>query len=94
MKAIEIIQSGEAGDTGQLRVMDAPVPVPRQGEVLIKVHAAGVNRPDVLQRRGRYYPPAGASAIPGLEVAGVIAGGDLEGSGFAMGDRVCALLQG
>lgn len=94
MKAIEIVQSGNAGDTGQLQMVDLPVPVPRSGEVLIRVYAAGINRPDVLQRRGRYYAPAGASEIPGLEVAGVIVGGALEGSEFKMGDRVCALLQG
>lgn len=94
MKAIEIIQTGNPGDPGTLSMTDAPVPVPRPGEVLIRVHAAGVNRPDVLQRRGRYSAPDGASAIPGLEVAGVIVGGETEGSGFATGDRVCALLQG
>lgn len=94
MKAIEIVQSGNAGDTGQLQMTDLPVPVPRPGEVLIRVHAAGINRPDVLQRRGSYRAPTGASEIPGLEVAGVIAGGVLDGSGFQMGDRVCALLQG
>jgi NADPH2:quinone reductase len=94
MKAIEIIQSGNAGDAGQLQMIDLPVPVPRPGEMLIRVHAAGVNRPDVLQRRGRYHAPTGASEIPGLEVAGVVAGGELEGSGFRTGDKVCALLQG
>lgn len=94
MKAIEIVQSGHTGDTGQLQMIDLPVPIARRGEMLIRVHAAGINRPDVLQRRGRYNAPTGASEIPGLEVAGVVAGGELEGSGFKMGDKVCALLQG
>ena len=94
MKAIEIVQSGSTGDTGQLQMIDLPVPLPRPGEMLIRVHAAGINRPDVLQRRGRYRAPTGASEIPGLEVAGIVAGGELEGSGFKTGDRVCALLQG
>ncbi len=73
-----------------------PVPRPGPGEVLIAVAAAGVNRPDVLQRMGRYPPPPGASDIPGLEVAGVIAafGPDLAQSGLAIGDPVCALVAG
>ncbi len=94
MRAIEIVQSGRAGDMGRLQVSDLPVPAPHAGEVLIQVHAAGVNRPDVLQRRGLYAPPLGASEIPGLEVAGVIVDGDLSGSEFSLGDKVCALVQG
>ncbi len=70
------------------------MPVPKAGEVLIRVHAAGVNRPDVLQRLGHYPVPAGASDLPGLEVAGEIVGGDLADSPFALGDMVCALVQG
>ena len=67
------------------------------GELLIRVAASGVNRPDVLQRKGHYAPPAGASDLPGLEVAGVIESGDaaaLAAAGFAVGDRVCALVAG
>jgi NADPH2:quinone reductase len=64
------------------------------GHVLIKVHAAGINRPDVLQRTGNYPVPKGASDLPGLEVAGEIVGGDVAGSPFAIGDMVCALVQG
>lgn len=71
-----------------------PLPQPGAGEVLIRVAAAGVNRPDVLQRMGRYPVPAGASEIPGLEVAGHIVAGDPAGSGFRIGDPVCALVQG
>jgi NADPH2:quinone reductase len=65
-----------------------------RGEVLIKIHAAGVNRPDVLQRTGHYPVPAGASELPGLEVAGEIVAGDLNGSKLQIGDMVCALVQG
>ena len=69
-----------------------PVAGPRQ--LLIKVHAAGINRPDVLQRTGNYPVPPGASDIPGLEVSGEVVGGDLADSGFRLGDMVCALAQG
>ncbi len=89
MQAISITQPG-APDV--LQVGELPMPVPGPGEVLIKVHAAGVNRPDVLQRQGHYAPPPGASLLPGLEVAGEIVGGDL--GPFALGDAVCALVQG
>ncbi|MEW6466227.1 MAG: NAD(P)H-quinone oxidoreductase [Pseudomonadota bacterium] len=74
-----------------------PVPVPAAGEVLIRVAASGVNRPDVLQRRGAYPPPPGASDLPGLEVAGEIVGGDaaaMAGAGLAHGMAVCALVAG
>lgn len=91
MRAIEISQPG---GPDVLQLCQRPQPLPQPGEVLIRVHAAGVNRPDVLQRLGRYPVPPGASDLPGLEVAGEIVGGDLDGSGFALGDRVCALVQG
>jgi NADPH2:quinone reductase len=74
-----------------------PDPVPGAGEMLVRVTASGINRPDVLQRKGAYAPPPGASDLPGLEVAGTIAGGDageLAAAGFALGDRVCALVAG
>lgn len=70
-----------------------PVPVPGAGEVLIMVAAAGVNRPDVLQRQGKYPPPPGASDIPGLEVSGTIVAAG-EGADMLVGQRVCALLAG
>ena len=91
MRAIEIIQPGAPE---VLKPCDRPMPVAKAGELLIKVHAAGVNRPDVLQRTGNYPVPPGASDIPGLEVAGEIVDGDLGGSGFSKGDMVCALVQG
>ncbi len=91
MRAIEIIQPGPADN---LKLCERPVPAVKAGEVLIKVHAAGINRPDVFQRLGHYAPPPGASDIPGLEVAGEIVDGDLAGSPFNKGDLVCALVQG
>lgn len=84
----------EAGGPEALILAEVPAPEPRPGEVLIKVAAAGVNRPDVLQRMGLYPPPPGASNIPGLEVAGEIA---RLGEGVTLwkpGDRVCALTAG
>src|SRR5690606_39439697 len=71
-----------------------PGPAAVPGEVLIKVSAAGVNRPDVFQRQGTYPPPPGASDLPGLEVAGEIVAGDAEAGGFKVGDKVCALVAG
>lgn len=94
MKAVEITQPG---GPDVLRLGERTVPVPGAGEVLIRVTASGVNRPDVFQRRGNYPPPPGASDIPGLEVAGVIEQGEasaLVASGFRLGDRVCALVAG
>jgi len=72
----------------------APVPQPRAGEVLIRVEAAGVNRPDIQQRRGLYPPPAGASPILGLEVAGTVAALAPDVTGLQLGERVCALVNG
>jgi NADPH2:quinone reductase len=94
MKAVEITHPG---NPDVLRLGDRPMPVPGAGEVLIRVSASGVNRPDVLQRKGHYPAPPGASDIPGLEVAGVIEQGDapaLAAAGFGLGDRVCALVAG
>jgi NADPH2:quinone reductase len=95
MLAIEI---GQPGGPEVLRPVERPTPVPGVGEVLIHVHAAGVNRPDLLQRVGRYPPPPGASDIPGLEVAGTIAGlgPPLHGSTprWVIGDAVCAVVSG
>lgn len=91
MRAIEIVQPG---GPEVLQLCERPMPVLKAGEVLIRVRASGVNRPDVLQRTGNYPVPPGASDIPGLEIAGEIVDGDLAGSGFAKGDNVCALVQG
>ncbi|HEX8788963.1 MAG TPA: NAD(P)H-quinone oxidoreductase [Telluria sp.] len=91
MRAIEITQPGKPE---VLQICERPLATPRQGEVLIRVIAAGVNRPDVFQRLGQYPVPPGASDLPGLEVAGEIVDGDLSGSDFKKGDLVCALVQG
>jgi NADPH2:quinone reductase len=91
MRAIEITRPGKPE---VLQLCERPVPELKPGEVLIKVHAAGINRPDVLQRLGHYPVPPGASDLPGLEVAGEIVDGDLGGSSFRKGDMVCALVQG
>jgi NADPH2:quinone reductase len=91
MRAIEIIKPGAPE---VLTICERPMPAFKAGEVIIKVHAAGVNRPDVLQRTGNYPVPPGASDIPGLEVAGEIVDGDFSGSSFKKGDMVCALAQG
>ena len=91
MRAIEITQPGPPD---VLQLTERPLPELKPGEVLIKVHAAGINRPDVFQRQGNYPVPPGASDIPGLEVAGEIVDGDLSGTDFKIGDMVCALVQG
>ncbi len=97
MQVMKVIEINGFGAPEVLRLGERPMPVPGAGEVLIRVHASGVNRPDVLQRKGAYPPPPGASDLPGLEVSGVVAGGDpaaLAAAGLAEGDRVCALVAG
>jgi NADPH:quinone reductase len=94
MKAIEITAYGPPE---VLRLTERPTPVAGAGEVLIRVAASGVNRPDVLQRKGLYPVPPGASDLPGLEVAGTVANGDaaaMAAAGIKVGDRVCALVAG
>ncbi len=94
MNAIEITSFGAPE---VLRMVERPDPVAGEGELLIRVAASGVNRPDVLQRMGHYPVPPGASDLPGLEVAGEIVGGDakdLAAAGFKIGDHVCALVAG
>jgi NADPH:quinone reductase len=91
MRAIEIRQPGPAD---VLQPCVRPRPDPGAGEVLIRVAAAGINRPDVLQRMGLYRAPPDASDLPGLEVTGEIVGGDAAAGGYTLGDRVCALTAG
>lgn len=91
MTAIEIV---EPGGPNVLKPTTRDVPVPGEGEVLIKVQSAGVNRPDVLQRLGAYPPPPGASDIPGLEVAGEVVALGEGSAGVAVGDVVCSLVTG
>ncbi|MFY8179129.1 MAG: NAD(P)H-quinone oxidoreductase, partial [Limnohabitans sp.] len=94
---MHIVEITTHGAPEVLRVAQRPVPQAGAGELLIRVSASGVNRPDVLQRMGNYPVPAGASDVPGLEVAGVIDSGDaaaLAEAGLKVGDRVCALVAG
>jgi len=94
MRAIEITAPG---GPEVLQPCERPAPEPRAGELLIAVQASGVNRPDVLQRKGLYPMPPGVSDLPGLEIAGTVAGGasdDLAAAGLQIGDAVCALVAG
>lgn len=91
---MRVIEISEPGGPQVLREARRPVPKPAETEVLIRIHAAGVNRPDVLQRMGLYPPPPGASDIPGLECAGEIAALGAGVSDWQLGDKVCALLPG
>ncbi|WP_409520029.1 NAD(P)H-quinone oxidoreductase [Pulveribacter sp.] len=94
MQAVEITAFGAPEG---LRLAQRPRPQAGSGELLIRVAASGVNRPDVLQRKGHYAPPPGVSDLPGLEVAGVVESGDeaaMERAGIRVGDRVCALVAG
>src|SRR4051812_16861581 len=88
MRAVEI---AKPGGPEELRPAQRPVPQPKPGEILVKVAAAGVNRPDVLQRKGLYAVPPDASDLPGLEIAGEVVSG---GKTFKAGDKVCALAHG
>ena len=94
MRAVEITAFGAPE---VLRLGERPKPQAGEGELLIRVSASGINRPDVLQRLGHYAPPPGTSDLPGLEVAGVVESGDaaaLSRAGLKVGDRVCALVAG
>ena len=87
MQAIEI-------EAGALKLTERPIPIPADYQVLIKIAAAGVNRPDVMQRKGLYPPPSGASDIPGLEIAGTVVSTGAAVSHLKSGDTVCALVTG
>jgi len=91
MKAIGTIDKTNKGEMG---ITTLPICLPKAGEILIKVYAAGVNRADLYQKAGKYPPPAGASDILGLEVAGTVEKIGDNASGFAIGDKVCALIEG
>lgn len=88
------IDASQPGDAGVLALATGVAPDPAPGEVLIRVQAAGVNRPDVLQREGKYAPPSDASPVLGLEVAGEVAAVGAEAAGWRVGDQVCALANG
>src|SRR5277367_3267464 len=89
-----VVEIAAPGGPEQLKLAQRPVPHPKDEEVLVRVAAAGVNRPDVMQRQGRYPAPAGASDLPGLEVAGEIAALGPKVSGLSIGDKITALLPG
>jgi putative PIG3 family NAD(P)H quinone oxidoreductase len=91
---MSVIEIAAPGGPEQLRLATRPIPRCGDGEVLVRVAAAGVNRPDVMQRQGRYPPPPGASDLPGLEISGEVAALGPGVSGLALGDRVLALLPG
>src|SRR5688572_14087414 len=91
---MQVIEIERPGGPEVLRIVERPRPRPQAGEVLIRVVAAGVNRPDVQQRRGLYPPPPGACEIPGLDVAGVIDDVGEGVDGLRAGDLVCALVNG
>ena len=92
--AMRVVEITQPGGPEVLRLAERPTPQPRAGEVLVKVEAAGVNRPDIMQRLGKYPPPPGASDIPGLEVAGTIEAVGAGTTRWQPGDRVCALVTG
>ena len=91
MRAIEI---SKPGGPDVLQICTRPMPVPALGDVLLRIHYAGVNRPDALQRAGAYAPPPTASDLPGLEASGEVVALGAGVSDLAIGDRVCALLPG
>ena len=91
---MRVIEITEAGAPEVLKLAERARPVPRHGEILIKVAYAGVNRPDALQRAGAYAPPKGASDLPGLEASGEVAAIGAGVSEWAVGDKVCSLLPG
>jgi putative PIG3 family NAD(P)H quinone oxidoreductase len=93
-ETMQAIDPDSPGGPEVLRLVERPVPQPAAGEVLIRVAAAGVNRPDVLQRKGGYPPPPGAPSIPGLEIAGTVVALGADVDAALLGQRVCALLAG
>lgn len=91
---MNVIEIGEPGGPDALRPATRPVPVPGKDEVLVRVIASGVNGPDLLQRKGLYPPPPGASDLPGLEVSGEVVAAGESVTRWAVGDRLCALTNG
>jgi NADPH:quinone reductase len=89
-----VVEIAAPGGPEQLKTAIRPVPKPGDGEVLVRVQAAGVNRPDVMQRRGRYPPPPGASDLPGMEIAGEVVALGPHVAGVSLGDKVTSLLPG
>jgi NADPH:quinone reductase len=94
MPKMNTIAIREPGGPEVLVPLEMEIPVPAAGQILVKVHAAGVNRPDILQRQGNYNPPPGAPTTPGLEIAGVVEAAAQGTVRFSKGDKVCALVPG
>src|SRR5438477_6392286 len=93
-KEMAVVEIAAPGGPEQLRSAVRPVPQPGMGEVLVRVAASGVNRPDVMQRQGRYPPPPGASDLPGMEIAGEIVALGPQVSGRSVGEKITSLLPG
>ena len=91
---MKVVHIAAPGGPEQLQLSTRPMPQPGDGEVLVRVEAAGVNRPDVMQRQGRYPPPPGASDLPGMEIAGEIVSLGSKVTGLKVGDKICSLLPG
>jgi NADPH:quinone reductase len=93
-REMTVVEIAAPGGPEQLKAAVRPIPQPGEGEVLVRVEAAGVNRPDVMQRQGRYPPPPGASDLPGMEIAGEIVALGAKVSGLSVGDKITSLLPG
>ncbi|MDG2480484.1 MAG: alcohol dehydrogenase catalytic domain-containing protein, partial [Alphaproteobacteria bacterium] len=93
-ETMKVVEYDGAGGSDVVKLVSRPVPEPSIGEVLVKVHAAGINRPDLLQRAGGYPPPPGASDIPGLEIAGEVVANGPDSADLVIGDKVMALVTG
>ncbi len=93
-EAMPYVEVREPGGPEHLVIAEGPLPLLRAGDLLVRVEAAGINRPDIMQRKGDYPPPPGASPVLGLEVAGEVVALGSDVAGFAVGDRVCALANG
>jgi NADPH:quinone reductase len=93
-REMTVVEIAAPGGPEQLKTAVRPIPQPGEGEVLVRVEAAGVNRPDVMQRQGRYPPPPGASDLPGMEIAGEIVALGPRVSGLSIGDKITSLLPG
>jgi putative PIG3 family NAD(P)H quinone oxidoreductase len=93
-REMTVVEIAAPGGPEQLKTAVRPVPQPGNDEVLVRVEAAGINRPDVMQRQGRYPPPAGASDLPGMEIAGEIVALGPNVSGLSIGDKITSLLPG
>jgi putative PIG3 family NAD(P)H quinone oxidoreductase len=93
-REMQVVEIAAPGGPEQLKATTRPLPQPRAGEVLVRVAAAGVNRPDVMQRQGRYPPPPGASDLPGMEISGEIVQLGAGVSGLSLGEQITSLLPG